>query len=888
MVSAVAACGPNTDLTVPPPPQPEVNPHFDVPPPLPTGRLVDWLSPVSYALSLDVDPSADRFTGKVSIELAIDKPTSAFVLHASELDILSAHVVVDDVRIAADPSTRKSAGSNGPEEELVLLTKQRIEASAARLEIVFAGALKQRLAGIYRVKDAGKTYVFTQFEPSDARKMFPCFDDPIYKVPFDATVTVPNGNTAFFNTPEKSRTDVGGKTQFVFETSKRMPTYLVALAIGPLAVVKAEGGPVPIRVITRPGSEKLAAPALRIAKEHLAILSDYFGSPYPYAKLDLVAVPNFGAGAMENAGLVSFREELLLYDEATASAKVKRDVAMTIAHELAHHWFGNLVTMKWWDDLWLNEGFATYMESAVVDRWRPEMRANLELLSLSGWVMGVDALSSARAVRNPVENTYQAMEAFDGITYVKGAAFVRMLQAWLGDEAFKAGLNAYMSQHAWGNASGDDLFAAFARVSGKQVTDVAKTFLDTPGVPLVRAELSCEGAPKVKLEQKRYSGVGQPAEGEWRIPVCVEHGRRRAEPVRDCTVLSSPAAELPLSGDQCPDWVLPNAGYAGYYRFSLPEGQLDALAAQSRTRDALHNIGLLTNLWALVQSGDVPAVKALDILITYKGEGRREVVEEIIAVLEHVERSLVEPSARAGFSGYASALLLPLGKKLGWDGKANDSEDDRLLRRAVLSALSRLTDDPWMAREAKLRAMAFLNDHESVSADTAAIALKHAARRGDVTFEQLEVRLRSAGSPAVRIAAIEALASLGDEAAFRKTLELLMNGTIRAQDGVYVARAAAESAATRKVLVAWLSDHLADVAKIMPGFGLARMLSTVQHICDVASRDEAAKKLGAALKAMGRSGRRLDESLEAASLCIDLRGRQAAATTVYFEKKRRF
>lgn len=843
-----------------------------------------------YELDLDVDPAAERFTGRVAIEVAIDEPTSAFVLHASGLDILSAHVVHGDERLAADASTRPSAGSNGPEEELVLVTEKPVEATGARLEIVFAGSLRQRLAGIYRVEDEGKRYVFTQFEPSDARKMFPCFDDPIYKVPFDATITVPKGNLAFFNTPEKSRTAMGDKTQFVFETSKRMPTYLVALAIGPLAVVKGPEDPVPIRVITKHGSEKLAAPALRIASEHLEILSEYFGSPYPYAKLDLVAVPNFGAGAMENAGLVSFREELLLFDEATASAKTKRDVAMTIAHELAHHWFGNLVTMKWWDDLWLNEGFATYMESAVVDRWRPDMRANLELLSLTGWVMGVDALSSARAVRNPVENTYQAMEAFDGITYVKGAAFVRMLESWLGEEAFKAGLKAYMSQHAWGNASADDLFGAFSRASGKKVTDVATTFLDKPGVPLVRAELICDAAaPKVKLSQTRYSGTGQPGEGAWRIPVCVEHARRRDKASgRDCTVLSEPTMELTLTATKCPHWVLPNAGYAGYYRFALPSAQLDALAVETRSRDALHNIGFLTNLWALVQSGDVPAVTALDILIAYKGESRREVVEEIIAVLEHVERALVEPSARAGFERYASALLLPLGKKLGWERNARDTEDDRLLRRAVLSALSRLTDDPWMAREAKARAMAFLNDHKSVSEDTAAIALEHAARRGDVTFEQLEARLKSAEEPAVRIATIEALASLSDAVSFNKTLDLLLKGGIRAQDGVYVARAAAKSAATRKMLVAWLGDHLAEVAKLMPGFGVARMLSTVRHICDEPARDDASKKLGAAIEQMRRSGRRLDESLEAASLCIDLRRRQAAPTTVYFERKRRF
>ena len=539
--------------------------------------------------------------------------------------------------------------------------------------------------------------------------MFPCFDDPIYKVPFDVTVRVPQGNEVFFNTPEKKRSVVDGKTKVEFETSKRMPTYLVAFAIGPLETREDRSGPVPIRVISKPGGTALAGPALKIAREQLQLLSDYFGSPYPYAKLDMVAVPNFGAGAMENAGLVTFREEYLLFDEATASAKTKRDVAMTIAHELAHHWFGNLVTMKWWDDLWLNEGFATYMESEVVDRWRPEMHADLELLSLTGWVMDFDALSSARAVRNPVEHTYQAMEAFDGITYVKGAAFVRMLHGWLGDTAFRNGLRAYMSEHAWGNASADDLFRALARTSEKSVSDVAATFLNVPGVPLVRAELVCERSspPKVLLSQSQYSGLGdKPASQElWRIPVCVEHAQRGNKSVeRECTVLATKEAELELDVKRCPAWLLPNADYAGYYRYAMPPAQLAALATHTLSGDAKLNVGMLTNLWALVQSGDVDAARFFDLLLAYKGEARREVLEEVIKVLHKTSDALIEPEARPKFEQLVSALLLPTAKRLGWDAAKGDTEDARLLRQSVLSGLSALADDPWMAAEAKQRA----------------------------------------------------------------------------------------------------------------------------------------------------------------------------------------
>jgi aminopeptidase N len=599
---------------------------------------------------------------------------------------------------------------------------------------------------------------------------------------------------------------------------------------------------------------------------------------------------------MENAGLVTFREELLLYDENSASAKTKRDVAMTIAHELAHQWFGNLVTMKWWDDLWLNEGFATFMESVVVDRWRPEMNAELELLSLAGWVMDVDALSTARAVRKPVANTHQALDAFDGITYVKGAAFVRMLEGWLGESAFQLGMKAYLSEHAWGNAGADDLFRALERTSTKKVSAVADTFLNATGVPVVRAELACGGGlpPRVKLVQRAYRGLvaatdAPKSDRQWRIPVCIEHGRKAQDQTqRDCTLLEEPSREVALSTEQCPQWMLPNADYAGYYRFAMPEDQLEMLAERTRPRATADNIGFLSNLWALVQSGDVEAPAMLELVLAYKSEKRREVIEEVIKVLEHVSDALVEPKARPAFEKYVSALLLPTAKRLGWDANPGDSEDDRLLRRSVLSAMSRLSDDPWMTLQARKRALAFLSDPDAVGRDTASIALTHAARQGDLGFDQLKARLDAADEPAERIIIIEALASLTKPGELEKTLGLITSGKIRAQDGVYVARAAAQVPQTRTVLIDWLRAHVQEVAEKMPGFGLARMVSVVRHLCDVDARDSVGKSLGAAIEKLGRSRQRLDVALETASLCIDLRARQADDVTTYLVNKKRF
>ncbi|MCA9622342.1 MAG: M1 family peptidase, partial [Myxococcales bacterium] len=481
-MTLVLACAPNTDLTVAPPPQPTQS-AVVIPPPREDGRLPPGVQPTRYRLALDIDPGSDGFTGEVGITIDLDAATSAIVLHAAELSITRAEVVVGDSVLTAETSRRRASGATTNEEELVVVTSAELPAGSVELRLSFAGTLSEALVGMYRVEDGGEDYVFTQLEPSDARRVFPCFDDPIFKVPFDVSVTAPADDRVFANTPELSAEPDGERITHTFATTKPLPTYLVALAMGPLDVLEGPQTPVPLRLITARGKSQSGKLALATAAAQLPLLGNWFGHPYPYAKLDLVAVPNFGPGAMENAGLVTFREELLLVDGGSAMSR--RDMVMTMAHELSHQWFGNLVTMKWWDDLWLNEGFASYLETVIADEQEPETRAELDLLSLSGWVMDLDALQSSRRVRQPVSNTYQAWQAFDGITYVKGASVIRMLHDWLGDEPFRHGIRNYVERHAFGNASAADVFASLSATSGHDVAKVASTFLDQPGVPLV-------------------------------------------------------------------------------------------------------------------------------------------------------------------------------------------------------------------------------------------------------------------------------------------------------------------------------------------------------------------------------------------------------------------
>lgn len=853
-----------------------------MPPARSDGRLPAGVEPLRYDLSLDIDPSASSFRGEVSIDVRIATSMPAIVLHGRDLSIERAEIIVDGRATSVEVSRRKAAGATDQEEELVLVPPAPLEAGDVEVQISYQAPLGESLRGVYRVDDGGERYVFTQLEPSDARRVFPSFDDPIYKVPFDLKLTVPEGHQAFANSPAVSddeRTD--GRHRVTFATTAKMPTYLLAFAIGPFEVLEGPKAPVPLRVIAPPGRAKLGQAALDMAAEHLKLMGAYFGTPYPYAKLDLVAVPNFGPGAMENAGLITFREELLLLGDG-ASAKARRDVASVIAHELAHQWFGNLVTMKWWDDLWLNEGFATYMESEIVDRWEPETRSDLELLAFAGRVMSLDALPSARRVRQPVANTYQAEEAFDGITYIKGASVLKMLHRWMGDEAFRTGVKAYLQKHAESNASADDLFAALGEASGKDVASVAGTFVDQTGVPLVSATLDCDG-PKVALEARPYrpSEAVPESKAQWRIPVCVSYGGPGLETGRACTLLATEKGELTLPAKRCPTWVLPNAGYDGYYRFALPASLQASLAQVTPTRDVAEQVGFLNNSWALVQSGHIPGADLSRQLSAYGATRSFAVMSVVHDQLDRMADALVTAEANDRFARWVGKLLGPTARRLGWDPKPGENAETKLLRREVFTALAIHGDEAWMKREAAKRARLFLEDPTRLSADTATVALRLAARTGAVSAAELRKAYIDAKATPVRIALVQALASLSKPAELKETLAMLSDGRIRSADATYVARSAVAWPDTRGVLVDWLEQNLSDLAGRLPGFAVARLVGSLRRVCDAATRDRAEVAFKPVAEKIG-AGRRLREALEAADLCIDLRRRQAEPTSKAF------
>ncbi|MFO0570278.1 MAG: M1 family aminopeptidase [Polyangiaceae bacterium] len=599
-----SACGaPPVGAPHPTPRTTAAEPAPEPSPPRDDGRLPATVRPTRYFLELNVDPKEKTFAGRVRIGIDVLTPTAEVVLHAKGPKILTAAVSTPRDKLWARSTVRKAAHGKQEAEELVLSFSRPLEPGPAEIDLQYEAPFAPELGGLYRVESRGQAFAFTQFEPNDARRAFPCFDEPGFKVPFRISVTVPEGNLVVANTRELRRreTPSTGLVSYEFEPTAPLPTYLVAVAVGPFELLEGPRSPVPIRVVTVPGKSRLGKLALATAEETLGALADYFGIAYPYSKLDLVAVPEFSAGAMENAGLVTFREERVLLDEDKASLESRRGLLELMAHELAHQWFGNLVTMKWWDDIWLNEGFANWMGDHVVERARPAWGIGAERVQAKDWVMRLDMLDSARRVRQRVRGSSEALEAFDGITYVKGASAITQLESYLGPATFQRGIRDYVRAHAHKNASSSDLTDALARASGKDVAGVLGSFVDQTGVPLVEATTRCaKGHLDVKLSQREYRPFGRaPRERRWSIPVCL--GAPELDGGELCTLLREPTATLERDVPRCPRRIFPNAGERGYYRYRLGETELLALARDASLTRA-ERVGLI-GAWALVRAG---------------------------------------------------------------------------------------------------------------------------------------------------------------------------------------------------------------------------------------------------------------------------------------------
>jgi len=814
-----------------------------VPPPRADGRLPRQVRPARYALDFAVDPAKERFSGRARIAVVVDEPTGAIVMNARGLAIHAAALEAGGQRWTARTELRRAAGSKQDPEELVLAFDRAIPTGPAELEIDYDGPFATGLRGLYRVAEGGRWYAFTQFEPTDARRAFPCFDEPQWKTPFAVSVSAPPGSLALANMREARRSPDGALVRFEFEESPPLPTYLVAIAVGAFDLREGRAGGLPIRLAAVSGKARLGAAALAAARGELEELERYFGRPYPYTKLDLLAVPSFGSGAMENAGLITFREERLLLDDH-ASLAMRVGMNSIIAHEEAHQWFGDLVTMAWWDDIWLNEAFASFMADEAVDAWRPETHARLQALGAKSDVMGDDSLATARRIRQPVRSTSEAYEAFDSVTYAKGRAVLAMAEAWLGPEVFREGLRRHLRLHEWGTATADDLYASLADAAGgRDVAGVMRSFTDQKGVPLIDARVECDSgkARVVVLNQREYRTIdraGGGGEGLWRVPVCVAMGSAGGGKTialeKNCTVLAQKQGTLPLDATHaCPTVVYPNAGEAGYYRVRMGAAQLAALAPVVGRLPEPERFGVVSNAWASVKAGQLPVPAYLDLLARFKAETSRLVWNEILRSLVEIDRTYVSSETRPDFARFVRALCGPTAKRLGWRSADTQSDDERFLRDAILYAMGDLGEDAATLAEASRRARAWLDSPAATDADLARVALPLAAKRGDAAlFDRLRGLVTQPPTPESRVLALYGLGGFDDPALVARTLGLLLDGTVKPHNLRYLLPALGFRPAGRDVVHAWIEEHFDELARTYPSTMMARFVGTVPALCD--------------------------------------------------------
>ena len=614
LVSLITACGESTEPSIITDTNTVSAMALPLPEQPPSARLPEGVSPGHYKLQLTIDPRESTFSGTAEIDVVLAGSTDFFWMHGNELKVTSARALL------TTGETVDLQWQQAPETGVAKVTAaQVLPAGKLLLQIEYSAPFNTSLEGLHTVTDGGKAYAFTQFEATSARLAFPSFDEPGFKVPFDIELTIPTEYSGISNTPiaSKSAAQEGYKT-LTFATTKPLPTYLVAFAVGPFDVVEWEpvpasalrSEPLPLRGITAAGKGDEIHFALKNTAAIILEMEDYFDTPYPYAKLDIIAVPDFSNGAMENAGAITYREELILLDEK-ASVGQKRTFFGVHAHEIAHQWFGNLVTPVWWEDIWLNESFATWNSSIILDRMFPDEKYRDALQNGVSRVMPNDSLASARQIREPITRHADIGSAFNGITYQKGAGVLSMFESFLGRGNFRDGIRHYMKIHAFGNTSAEDFIGAIAdanpQVSGEDLREAFRTFIEQPGLPFISTQLSCtDSGASLAVSQQRYLPTGSTGSSEqtWVIPACVtlyEGGESSSQ----CFLLKDASETITLNTERCPDALLPNTGGTSYYRWSLPSQQWAALLASFDQLSITEQISVASSLSAALNNASM-------------------------------------------------------------------------------------------------------------------------------------------------------------------------------------------------------------------------------------------------------------------------------------------
>ncbi len=804
-------------------------------------RLPRTVLPSRYQIALEPDLDAASFTGTVDIEVEVTEPVSDIWLNAAELEIHSASI---EPASGGAPTAASAINLHEKEERAEIVLANEIAAGSYVLRLSFTGILNDKLRGFYRSRFTDsegneRLIATTQFESTDARRAFPCFDEPDFKAVYGVTLTVPEDLFAVSNGPLISETlDGNGKKVAVFEDTMKMSTYLVAFIVGPFEAtdpVDVDG--VPLRIVHPIGKGHLTGYALKAGAHALRYFTNYYGIAYPGQKLDMIAVPDFAFGAMENLGCITYREVLLLMDDERSTQPELMRVADVISHEIAHMWFGDLVTMRWWNGIWLNEAFATFMATAAANDFNPDWHRWDQFSLDRSMAFDVDSLDKTRPIEVEVNSPEDADAMFDLLTYEKGGSVLRMLEQYLGEDRYRDGIRYYLDKHKYANTETSDLWDAIEHITGEPARSVMDSWIFQQGYPLVSVE--ADGADVTLTQQRfRYTPVEGGDDTLWQVPVVMRYSANGA--VKEQRVLLTDRSAT-ITFDGSPDWLVVNAGGSGFYRVRYSQDLLQALAPRMQSElQPIERYGLVDDTRAAMVSGATSATDFLEFAKGFEDETDLDVWTALmtgLGTLRHVVDGDARSKLEATFADLYGAAL----KRLGWEGRDSDTPRDAELRGALIRALgSAAKDDDAIRRSRDLHAQ-YLEDPASIEPNIAAAVASVVASNGTADdYAVFLQRFKSAATPQEERRYQTQLGAFPGAAEIDATLAMTLNGEIRTQDAPYLVGFAMGNDDQGERVWRFVTEHWDEMLEAFPDNAIVRMAGGIRALSkpDIAAEIE--------------------------------------------------
>jgi aminopeptidase N/puromycin-sensitive aminopeptidase len=820
--------------------------------------------PQHYVLQLAPDLNAATFSGEETIDLTLAEPTDAIVLNAYELQFGRVSAASEGASLPAkvtlDPGRQQAT----------FHFEHSLAAGPVSLQIAYSGVLNRGLRGFYLSQSATRNYAVSQFESTDARRAFPSFDEPAMKATFDVSLVVPDGDTAIGNTNIVSDTPGPGRAEHTirFARTPKMSTYLVAFVVGDFKCLSGESDGVPIRACATPDKVQLGQFALTGAEFFLHYYDTYFGIKYPLPKLDMIAIPDFEAGAMENFGAITYRETAMLLNEKTASFEQKHNVAIDVAHEMAHQWFGDLVTMQWWDNIWLNEGFATWMSNKPLAAWKPEWNTSQDQAAELNKTLDLDGRRVTRTIRAQADTPGEIAEMFDGITYGKAAAVLLMTENYLGEEPFRTGVHNYLQAHLYGNATAEDFWNTMQAASGKPVDKIMQSLIAQPGEPLLTFG-QVRGA-NVSVTQKRFFLDLNGREDErqtWVLPVCMK--KIGGQP--DCSILARREQEIAVP--QSP-FFYGNAGGKGYYRSRYDSAAYQQLVAQAETTlTPSERITLVGSQWALARAGIATVADFLDLASAVRTDRSPYVMDTVTTALRVIDQQVAStPQEHEQLAAWVSAKFAPALRDLGV-ATATEAPDKTLLRANLFELVADIGADAQVIVKAKQIAEGSLRDPGSVDPTLADRALKIAAQNGDAGFfDELQRVSEQASDPQLRTTALHALARFRSPALVARAMEYAVSPAVKNQDAMQLVQIEMSDRRTRELAWNYLQQHWPLVQSQITTYTGGTLVTSMGNFCSAERSREVTQFFTE--HTVNAAAAALDHARDSISDCIDLRAAQ--------------